>query len=273
MPCVVEDLLHGAVFHDLAGIHHGHTVCHVCHNAQVMGDVDNGHAQLLLQVADQLQDLCLNGHVQRSGGLVADQDLRAAGRCNGNDDTLTHTAGELVGVLLVPTLGVGDTHLAQHLDGSLFGFLALQTLVMLNALLDLLADLLQRVQAGHRVLHDHGDLFAADTQPILLGELGHIAAFIHDGAAGDHTVGIQHTHKGLGEYGLARAGLAHNGKGLAFVQVQRALADGVQLAAAQAKSDLHVFGRDNRLSIHLRLSLQSIKRGCADQPHPTKRCP
>ena len=170
-----------------------------------------------------------------------------------------------MGVLLVPTLGVGDTHLAQHLDGSLFGFLTLQTLVMLNALLDLLADLLQRVQAGHRVLHDHGDLLAADTQPILLGELGHIAAFKHDGAAGDLTVGIQHTHKVLGEYGLARAGLAHDGKGLAFVQVQRALADGVQLASPQTKSDLHVFGRDNRLSIHLRLSpiYQTWLRGSA----------
>ena len=43
--------------------------------------------------------------------------------------------------------------------------------------------------------------------------LFHIAAFKHDGAAGDLTVGIQHTHKGLGEYGLARAGLAHDGKG------------------------------------------------------------
>ena len=41
-------------------------------------DVDNGHAQLLLQVTDELQDLCLNGHVQSGGGLVGDQQL---GRC------------------------------------------------------------------------------------------------------------------------------------------------------------------------------------------------
>ena len=101
VPCVVEDLFHGAVLDDLARVHNGHAVGHVCHNAQVMGDVDNGHAQLLLQVADQLQDLCLNGHVQCSGRLVADQDLRAAGRCNGDDDTLAHTAGELVRVLFV----------------------------------------------------------------------------------------------------------------------------------------------------------------------------
>ena len=176
-------------------------------------------------------------------------------------------------ILLVAALRVGDADLGQHLDGGLLSLRALQTLMVLDALLDLLADFLQRVQAGHRVLHDHGDLLAAHAQPVLLGELGHIAAFEHNGAAGDLTVGIQHTHKGLGEYGLARTGLAHDGKGLAFVQVQRALADGVQFAAAQAKSDLHVFGRDNRFSIHLRFSLQSIKRGCADQPHPTKRCP
>ena len=179
-----------------------------------------------------------------------------------------------MGVLLVPTLGVGDTHLAQHLDGSLFGFLTLQTLVMLNALLDLLADLLQRVQAGHGVLHDHGDLFAADAQPVFLGELGHVTALVHDGTAGDLTVDIQHTDEGLGENGLARAGLAHDGKGLAVVQVQRALADRVQLFAAQAKGDLHVFGRDNRLSIHVCDSLSHlIKRDCAGRLHPRTRCP
>ena len=160
VPCVVEDLFHGAVLDDLARVHNGHAVGHVCHNAQVMGDVDDRHAQLFLQVTDQLQDLRLNGHVQCGGGLVADQDLRAAGRCNGDDDTLAHTAGELVRVLFVTALRVRDADLGQHLDGSLFGGLAVQTLVVLNALLDLLADLLQRVQAGHRVLHDHGETIA-----------------------------------------------------------------------------------------------------------------
>lgn len=153
-------------------------------------------------------------------------------------------------ILLVAALRVGDADLGQHLDGGLLGGLALQALMVLDALLDLLADFLQRVQAGHRVLHDHGDLLAAHAQPVLLGELGHVAALVQDGAAGDLTVDIQHTHEGLGEYGLARAGLAHDGQCLAVVQVQRALADRVQLFAAQAKGDLHVFGRDDRLSIH-----------------------
>ena len=153
-------------------------------------------------------------------------------------------------ILLVAALRVGDADLGQHLDGGLLGLRALQALMVLDALLDLLADFLQRVQAGHRVLHDHGDLLAAHAQPVLLGELGHVAAFVHDGAAGDLTVDIQHTHEGLGEYGLARAGLAHDGQRLAVIKVQRALADRVQLLAAQAKGDLHVFGRDDRLSIH-----------------------
>ena len=35
---------------------------------------DNGHAQLLLQILQQVQNLRLDGHVQGGGGLVGDQD-------------------------------------------------------------------------------------------------------------------------------------------------------------------------------------------------------
>ena len=49
-----------------------------------------------------------------------------AGRRDGDDHALAHTARELVRVLLVPALGVGDAYLAQHLDGGLLGGFALQ---------------------------------------------------------------------------------------------------------------------------------------------------
>src|SRR5699024_12186240 len=91
VPCVVEDLLHGAVLHDLACVHDGHAVGHVRHNTQVVGDVDDRHAQLLLQLTDQLQNLGLDGHIQGGGGLVADQHLGLAGRRNGDDHALAHT--------------------------------------------------------------------------------------------------------------------------------------------------------------------------------------
>ena len=48
------------------------------------------------------------------------------------------------------------------------GCLALEMLVQLHGFHDLVADGLQGVQAGHGVLHDHGDLMAPDLQPVLL---------------------------------------------------------------------------------------------------------
>jgi hypothetical protein len=56
-----------------ASVHHQHTVGHFCDHAHVVGDEDHAHLHLVLQSADQLQDLRLNGHVQRRGGFVGNQ--------------------------------------------------------------------------------------------------------------------------------------------------------------------------------------------------------
>ena len=43
----------------------------------------------------KLQNLSLDRNVQRSGRLVADKNLRLAGQCDCDNDTLSHTAGIL----------------------------------------------------------------------------------------------------------------------------------------------------------------------------------
>ena len=69
-------------------------------DAQVMGDHDDGHAQLFLQVHHQLQDLSLYGHVRGGGRLVCDQQLWAHMPAQWRSSLLTHAAGQLVGILL-----------------------------------------------------------------------------------------------------------------------------------------------------------------------------
>ena len=44
-----------------------------------MGDNDDGHTQLFLQILHQFQDLGLDGHVQGGGGFVGDEDIRFTG--------------------------------------------------------------------------------------------------------------------------------------------------------------------------------------------------
>ena len=84
MAGIVEHFLAGTQFHNLAAVQNGNTVSNIGNNTQVMGDKYDGVVEFLLQVLQQLQDLCLNGNVQRSGGFVTDQNLGLAGKCNCN---------------------------------------------------------------------------------------------------------------------------------------------------------------------------------------------
>jgi hypothetical protein len=50
------------------------------------------------EVAQQVEDLGLDGDVERGGGLVGDEQARVAGERHGDHDALAHAAGELVRV-------------------------------------------------------------------------------------------------------------------------------------------------------------------------------
>ena len=77
---LVEDLVHGAALDDLAGVHHGDLVDHLRDHAEVVGDQEDRHPELLAQVLHQLEDLRLHGDVERGGRLVGDQELGVAAR-------------------------------------------------------------------------------------------------------------------------------------------------------------------------------------------------
>ena len=227
---------------------------------------------------ETLQNLCLDGHVQCGGGLIADQDLRVAGHRNGDDDALAHTAGELVRVLAEADLRVGDADIPQVFQRLLFGGLAAQALMQLHGFHDLVADGLQRVQAGHGVLHDHGDLVAAYPEPVLfLFQVGQadglsvVGTEVVDGAAGNGAVGVQQTHEALGEHALARTGLAHDGKDLAVVDVQVDAADGVEHFSTQVELDVQILDRKDQLILFHLLSLLTAC-GSSGRQRPRRRC-
>ena len=56
------------------------SVGHLRDHAQVVGDQHDRHAVFPLQLAHQVEDLRLGGHVERGGRLVGDQQARLAGR-------------------------------------------------------------------------------------------------------------------------------------------------------------------------------------------------
>ena len=187
MSGIVEHFLAGTQFHHLTAVKHRDPVGHIGHNAQVMGDEDDGVAEFLLQILDQLQDLRLNGHVQSSGRLVADQNFRLAGQGDGDNDTLAHTAGILEGVIVEPGLRIGNAHLLHQHQGALSRLQLRTVLVLEDNGGDLLADGDDGVQGGHGILEHGCDLAAADLRPVLgIPDLGQV----DDAGAVEHILGL-----------------------------------------------------------------------------------
>ena len=221
---VIEDILQRAVFHDLAGVHDGHLVAALRHDAQVMGDEHHRRAEFLFQLVYHPHHLGLDGHVQGGGGLVGQQQLGVAGQGSGDNHPLLHAAGELMGIVPCP---VGaDAHLGQNVHHALLGLGLGAVLVPENDLRHLVPHSHDRVQGGHGVLEDHGDLVAPDVLDLLLLHGENVLSLIDDAAILDLSRLRHQPENAQGGGGFARAGLAHQAQGLAFLHGETDAVDG-----------------------------------------------
>ena len=143
MAGIGEQRTGGGGLHHASGVHDRDPVGAARDDAEVVGDQDDRHAEPAAQVVDQFQDLLGDGHVQRGGRLVGDQQLRLAGQRHRDHHPLPHAAGQLVRVVAHPLGGPGhadqpeDLHRAGQRGGP--GGAAVQP----DGLGDLVAD-------GHR---------------------------------------------------------------------------------------------------------------------------
>ena len=165
-----EHLLHPAQLHDASRVHDRPAVAEARDDAQIVAYEQHRRAQLLLQAAHHVQDLRLDGDVQRRRRLVRQQQLRLGYERHGDDHALLHAARELVWV--VPRARGRDADHVQHPVHPPAPLLpAHGGKVQLQHLAYLLAHRLDGVQARHRVLEYHRDAPAAQAQHIRLALL------------------------------------------------------------------------------------------------------
>ena len=154
---IVEDILRRAELHDLPCVHDGHTIRHARHSAEVVRDENRCRAELLLNFAQQIENLGLNGHIQRGRRLVGKQDRRVARQRNGQHDALAHAAGKVVRIQATPLLRPVDADKAHQLEHALHQSRATQAGRMnMDSGRQLRADGHAGVQRSHRVLKYHG---------------------------------------------------------------------------------------------------------------------
>ena len=157
-----------AVFDGLPRIHDHHVIRHLGHHAEVVGDENHGALELGPERGEKVQDLSLNGHIERRGGLVRDQQVRMAGDRGSDHDALAHAARKLVRVVDVTAIGLRNTHMSQQLYGPLLRFDLTYVQVLQHGLGNLVADAKRRIERVHWVLKDHADVVAADFAHLFL---------------------------------------------------------------------------------------------------------
>ena len=113
----LEDLLHWTLFDDLTGVHHDHALAQAGDHTEVVRDQDDRGMRLLVEVAQQLEDLRLHGDVERGGRLVGEQQRRLAQQRHRDHDALAHAAREFVRIEPDAPRGLGDADALEHAHG------------------------------------------------------------------------------------------------------------------------------------------------------------
>ena len=111
-----EHALDRAVLDDLAVVHHADAVGDLAHDAEVVGDEQHRHAEPLLRVLEQLEDLRLHRDVERGGRLVGDQQVRLVRQRHGDHHALALAAGELVRIAAQPRRRIGNADLVEQFE-------------------------------------------------------------------------------------------------------------------------------------------------------------
>ena len=225
-------------------VHHHHPVGVAGDDTQVVGDEQHRHAELVLQPIEQLENLCLNRHVEGRRGLVGDEDLGVTDERHRDHHALAHASGHLMRIVVDPLLGIGNADELEHLDRAGARRPARQPLMDDRRLRDLIPDGEDGVQGGHWLLENHGDLIAANGAQLGWSEREQIAALEFDQRArqdvarrlGNEPQNRQRRH------GLATARLPDDPQRLARIQIEGNLVDRACRAAA-------VFGDEIRLEI------------------------
>ena len=199
-------------FNQYPGTHDGNPIRHFRDRAEIVRDQPQGHAGLLPQATQQLQNLRLQGHIQRGCGFVGDQELRFTGQGQRNHGSLAHSAGKLVRVLVQMAGRIRQTDLIEQLHCLSPQRRSLEPAMQHQGLADLPAYGQYRIERGHRILENNADLAAAYRAHVPFSEAEDIGSIEAYPPALKLPVLRQQAHHRQRRNGFTRPGFTDQGK-------------------------------------------------------------
>ncbi len=145
---LLKNVLRRPFLNDPPGIHHGHPVSERGDDGEVVGDPDHCRSGLAREFLHLVEDLRLDGDVERGGRLVGDQHLRVATERGGDHDALRHAAGQFMREAARANRRIGYADLAQQVEHPLHSRAPAETAMNLQWLGDMGADPRCRIEHG-----------------------------------------------------------------------------------------------------------------------------
>ncbi|EAQ22895.1 hypothetical protein ROS217_12206 [Roseovarius sp. 217] len=215
-----KDICHRPALDNLAILHHTDPVGDALHDPQIMRDEQKTHAFFALQLRQKLQNLRLNGHIERRCRLIGNQDVGFVGQRHGDHHPLPLSTGQLMRIGPQTACRLANPHPLQQFHDARLGRHTGQPLVQLQALTQLLFQRMQRVKRCHRFLKDKADVVAAHlAQPPII-RANHFLAIV-DHRSRDLCRRSQQRHGRERRNRFARATLAHNRHGFPTIKAER----------------------------------------------------
>lgn len=220
-----EEHIDGGLLDNSAALHDGDAMGDAADDGEVVRDEEHGEVVGRAEVAEEVEDLGLDGDVEGGGWLIGDEEARPVDEGHGDEQALPLSAGELVREVVDPELRVWQGDLVHGGEDTISDGRARQLrLVRLQGFGDLPADGHDWVEGGHGLLKDHGDLTSADLAQVALGAMAEILTLKDDAAGGAGRVGKQ-AEEGERGCGLAGSGFADEAEGLSGTDLEAEIAD------------------------------------------------
>src|SRR5660398_207845 len=148
--------VHRTFLHQSSRVHDAYAVAETCHHTQVMGNVENGRTDLLLEIRQEVQHHRLSSHIQSRGGFIQDEQIWVRHQGHGDDTTLYHPPGELVWIPGHNGRRIRHLHPVQNTKHAGTGLTTRGPEMEARYFLQLSAHAQRRIEGGAGILIDHG---------------------------------------------------------------------------------------------------------------------
>ncbi len=180
---IKEHLVHTPLLYHFALLHHRHAVGKMLHHVKVVGNEQHCHTELCLQLIEQLQDLLLDGNIERRCWFISDQQLRSACQRHGDHHALALPAGKLMRIGIKTFLGLGDSDSGKQGNDARSRLISIQSLMQHQRFDKLLTHTVDRIECGHRLLKNHRDITSANSAHCVFVLSQQLPAIKQDAAA------------------------------------------------------------------------------------------